>query len=327
MTIPHVVASVALALLVGAMPNALRANEAFEFPSTTFSGVGEFMRNDSGTETRISGSIQMPSGSTAPVPAVVIGHSSEGVGRDVRNIAQAMIAAGYATIVYDSFQPRGVHSVRTGNVLLGGLHQVADAFAAIRQLAKDPRIDIQRVAYVGASVGGGAAVVAAAESLRSRFLGPNGPRFSAHVAFYPGLHIAPMGNNLTGAPIMIILGAEDDYQRPERSKAWLKLIRSDSPDARVELVSVSGGLHAFLSDNLSPRRWVGDYRNRSLCPIYLVASQPGPPNYLTVDGRIVTTGQCEPGRGASMGYDYGAARDGMNLALEFLRRTLTTPSR
>src|SRR5262245_15096724 len=87
-------------------------------------------------------------------------------------------------MAYDSFAARAT----TGMAMSGSPAYlpagVTDDYAALRMLASDPRIDVNRIAIVGFSFGGEVAHLAAFEFLRSA-LNPGQAQFAAHVGFYP----------------------------------------------------------------------------------------------------------------------------------------------
>lgn len=305
----------AVMLAGAALPAA--AAETFDFNAPRFQEVREFMRGQAAGEVTVRATLQLPQ-LPGPWPLIVIAHASEGVTGDVIEVANAMNGAGFAAVYYDSYAARGMSSVRSGGAQVGVVNQAADAFVVLRTLAADPRFDARRVAIVGMSAGGGAAVLTAAGFLQSRVLGPDGPRFAAHVAFYPGLHLVPAASELSGAPILIVQGERDDYQKPARPRAWTSYVRRERPDAPVELVMLANGPHSFLSPSMYSHRWVAEYANASLCPMILILR--GPPQYLTVDGEVTATRHCETTRGGTIGSDPVSASQGMEAALAAIRK-------
>src|SRR5262249_52389188 len=119
--------------------------------------------------------------------------------------------SGFATLTYDSFAARG----STGLAMSGSPGYlpagVADAYAALLQLASEPRIDGDRIAIVGFSFGGEVAHLAAFERLRSA-LNPRHSRFAAHVAFYPAGNFGVLAERdaYTGSPVLMLLGEKGD---------------------------------------------------------------------------------------------------------------------
>ena len=101
-------------------------------------------------------------------PAVIVVHGLSGY-RDAHEgyIAAELRKAGFATLTYDTFAARGT----TGASLSGSPGYlpigVADAYAALRLLSNEPRIDADRIAITGFSYGGEIAHLAAFEMLRS----------------------------------------------------------------------------------------------------------------------------------------------------------------
>lgn len=63
---------------------------------------------------------------------------------------------------------------------------VGDLAVVLQALSQDLAISPNRIAVVGLGTGGRAALLAGSEALMSRELDTFGPRFAAHVAFYPG---------------------------------------------------------------------------------------------------------------------------------------------
>ncbi len=101
-----------------------------------------------------------------------------------------------------------------------------DAFSALAFLAQQPNIDASRIGVLGFSWGG-LVSMGAAERLYADTFG-NGLKFKAHVAHYPVCYAwnnnvlaAQLGTtpaqfgvqwvSLTGAPVLIQVGEEDDY--------------------------------------------------------------------------------------------------------------------
>jgi len=62
--------------------------------------------------------------------------------------------SGFATLTYDSFAARGMTALasRSGRGVIPSA--LADAYAALRLLASQPKIDANRIAIVGFSLGG-----------------------------------------------------------------------------------------------------------------------------------------------------------------------------
>jgi dienelactone hydrolase len=145
-------------------------------------------------------------------PAVIVVHTLGGY-RDANEgyVAAELRKAGFATLTYDSFAARGTTgaalSASPGYLTVG----VADAYAALRRLASDPRIDVDRIAVIGFSFGAEVAHLTAVESIRSA-LGPGQARFAAHVPFYPALSFGVTAGRgaYTGSPVLMLLGGKDD---------------------------------------------------------------------------------------------------------------------
>ena len=133
----------------------------------------------------VRASLEFPAIAKDRYPAVIVVHTLGGY-RDANEgyAAAELRKSGFATLTYDSFAARGTTgaamSASPGYLPSG----VADAYAALRLLASEPRIDASRIAIIGFSFGADVAHLAAFEPLRSA-LDPGQGRFAAHVAFYP----------------------------------------------------------------------------------------------------------------------------------------------
>ena len=69
-------------------------------------------------------------------------------------------ATGVSTFALDGFTGRGLTQVSTDQALLGRLNFILDIYRALDVLAKHPRVDSQRIALMGFSRGGQAALYA-----------------------------------------------------------------------------------------------------------------------------------------------------------------------
>lgn len=181
------------------------------------------------------------------LPAVVILHGSAGVDFRGNFYAKAFNAAGIATLEIDMWEARGISSAAERPQL--PLFTYPDAFSALRFLSEHPNIDPERIGVIGFSWGGAVAMASASVPYASQFGGPL--RFAAHVAHYPICYAynsyipGSEFTDLTGAPILIQVGDNDDYD--EGSGPCQALVYSLEPDDQelLNVNTIEGAYHAW----------------------------------------------------------------------------------
>ncbi|MBZ6076741.1 dienelactone hydrolase family protein [Microvirga puerhi] len=198
---------------------------AISFMSITPRGPTELMEG-SGTATAIAGALHVPSGTTAPGPAMVIMHGSGGIlpGREGA-WAQRLNEMGVATFIVDSFTPRGFAATGDDQSRLPLAASVADAFAALNLLATHPKVDPKKIGIMGFSKGGQLALYTALEPFR-RSVAKDDLRFALHIAFYSSCSIPYLASRTTQAPIVFLLGQEDDFTPAEHCRRYAAFFES-----------------------------------------------------------------------------------------------------
>jgi len=201
-------------------------------------------RDYRGKAITVSGQLFLPAGADK-VPALLIHHGSGGVsdGRELR-YAREIVKMGVATLVIDSFKPRGITSTVRDQSTVTSNDMLADEFAALKALAGHARIDGTRVGVVGFSKGGTAALLAAHEGRAARAL-PGGPRFALHVPVYPSCITQHYKPKSTGAPIYFLLGGADTSVSHSVCEEYAAALRAEG--ARVEVTVYPGAQHGFDS--------------------------------------------------------------------------------
>lgn len=182
-------------------------------------------------------------------PAVVICHGSDGVDGRGEFHAQALNAAGIATLEIDMWAARG--SVRGAAARPRSPRDtLGDAFAAKAFLAAQPEVDAGRIGIMGFSWGGVVTLLAATAGAQT--LSGGTPPFAGHVALYPvcwayeqvpGLSLA----ELAGAPILIQTGDADAYDDPDGLDQLLARLPPASR-AAIRGVTHHGAGHGFDRD-------------------------------------------------------------------------------
>src|SRR5262245_41506219 len=118
------------------------------FQSSTYSDFRQLLAREvaAGTVT-VRANLGFPKEPKARYPAAVIVHTIGGYREANEGYAAAELRkSGFATLTYDSFAARETTGLRMSGspgFLPGG---VAEAYAAVRLLAIDPRIDVDRIA-------------------------------------------------------------------------------------------------------------------------------------------------------------------------------------
>jgi dienelactone hydrolase len=163
----------------------------------------------------IAGELRIPKRGSDKLAAVVLLHGSGGIagtGTMIDEWSKELNQIGIATFAIDSFAGRGIVNTLFDQSQLGRLNMVADSYRVLDLLAKHPRVDSSRVAVMGFSRGGQAALYSAMNRLYDT-LGPaNNLRFAAHLAFYPDCTTAYREDtDVSDKPIRILQGSLDDY--------------------------------------------------------------------------------------------------------------------
>jgi dienelactone hydrolase len=222
-----------------------------EFHSVTPNGPAQLVRRSYPPEgTVVVGDLVLPPNAAGRVPAMVIAHGSGGILPGREDVwARRLNAVGIATFMVDSFGPRGLKSTAMDQDRLSTMANLADALHALRLLATHPRIDAARIGVIGFSRGGQVALYSALEPLRHSVTGDE-LRFAAHVALYPSCSIPYHAGQVSGAPILMLLGAADDYTPPQFCRAYADWFRGKGAPVRIS--EYAGAYHDFdIAD--SPR--------------------------------------------------------------------------
>jgi dienelactone hydrolase len=298
------------------------------FQSSTYSDMRQLLTREAATgAVTVKAYLGFPEQASDRYPAVVVVHSMAGY-RDANEgyAAAELRKAGFATLTYDSFAARGT----TGAALQGSSGYlplgVADAYAALRLLSGEPRIDADRIAIIGFSYGGEVAHLAAFETLRSA-LDPGPGRFAAHVAFYPGGNFGAIAQPgaYTGSPVLMLLGGRDDNLPVTKIESYLAYAHAAGTPAPIETVIYPGAYHAWTVSDLPTARFYADFVSTKKCPLILLGpKQPA----LLIDGAPkpfdpAAFGACVAAApGYSMGFDEAVRAQSITDTVRFLQRSL-----
>jgi dienelactone hydrolase len=199
---------------------------------------------------RIQGYLAKPAGA-GPFPAVVGLHGCGGMPDTTRRkLADELVAWGYVILLVDSFATRGIDQACTG----GGFFERArkrtpDAYGALEFLARQTFVDSQRVAVVGFSQGGWAALSVAETNSFEQFVLASNLRFRAAVAFYPVCWAAGVR---PGIATLILIGALDEWT--PAADCSVKIDAWGTDGAPIEQVVYPSAHHGFYYLELQPGR-------------------------------------------------------------------------
>jgi len=189
----------------------------------------------------IWGHLGKPTGS-GPFPALVLMHGCGGIRQSHLNWSSTLNAAGYVTLVVDSFRPRSILRICGKRIrAVSHTNRAFDAFGALAYLKRLSYVDAKRIGIVGWSHGGISALgMVQRDGVENRFK----DRFKAAIAFYPYCII----DRQFLAPVLILIGEADDWTPVGLCrKLWSRNRAADPP---VELVTYPSVRHAFDDPSL-----------------------------------------------------------------------------
>jgi dienelactone hydrolase len=211
-----------------------------------------------GQQIEIPARFEKPDGA-GPFPAVVLLHGCSGndayAQRRSERWAEILHQQGYATLITDSFGPRGYTNVCNNAALMPMRERAKDIFAAAYLLAQRSDVRPDRIAAMGFSHGGGTVLDAAVswdelkpwrEKLASR------GKLVALVGLYPGcVETKAMDFRL---PVLILVGDADDWTPARDCQSRTGKSEAGVPALRMKVYP--GAVHDF-DVNEKPRKVVG----------------------------------------------------------------------
>jgi dienelactone hydrolase len=217
--------------------------ELHAFGSVTLRDSEFLAGADPGAPVTLTAALRIPTPGVSRMPAVVLLHGSGGASGCVDDWARCLNTLGVATLLVDSFTGRALDTTFANQDALGRLAMIVDAYRAFDLLARHPRIDASRIALMGFSRGGQAALYAAVERFE-RMYGSEVGEYAAHIAFYPACHTRFIEDDYVAArPIHVLHGTADDMNPIETVRDYVARVRAAG--GRIELHEFPGAQHVF----------------------------------------------------------------------------------
>ena len=174
----------------------------------------------------VKGDLELPEPKTGgKLPVVLVLHGSAGIDGRGEFYGKELNAAGIGTLEIFMFS-------RGNRPRAGRNENLTHMYGALKYLASRPEIDAGRIGVIGFSWGGGLSLTAASANITQLFTGRH-LRFAAHAPFYPVCwsHLRMTSDRkasgygryktLTGAPVLIFAGGEDDYDEPDTCQKFI----------------------------------------------------------------------------------------------------------
>ena len=150
---------------------------------------------------------------------------------------------GFATFQLNSFKSRGITSTVGSQDKVTIAAVILDAYRALEKLSKHPKINKDKVAITGWSLGGGVTLFAGWMPLKKAIT--NQVSFAAHLAFYPPCFINPENLSFTKAPMHILIGEADNWTP---AKPCVNLVEKLSEKTNINITTYPNAHHGFDSE-------------------------------------------------------------------------------
>ena len=243
-----------LAVLIALLPSGLiradTSNRA-ELPSrvelhvipTLWISDQQFLTGDSsGRQVTIGGELRIAQGQ-GKTPLVILMHGSGGIGPNVPFWVRELNGMGVSTFTIDGMSGRGLQGVGANQAILGRLNFIIDIYRSLEIVAKHPRIDANRIALMGFSRGGQAALYASVKRFH-KLWNKSGAEFAAYITFYPDCATTYHDDaDVADRPIRIFHGTPDNYNPVSTCKSFVARLKEAKRD--VELTEYPNAPHAF----------------------------------------------------------------------------------
>jgi dienelactone hydrolase len=191
----------------------------------------------------VAGILRIAKAGTERLPTVILMHGSGGLGGTLEFWQRALAARGISTFALDGFTGRGLTSVNTDQSLLARTNLILDIYRALGVLAKHPRVDPARVAVMGFSRGGQAALYASLKRFDAAW-NRSGITPALYLPVYPDCSVRFQDDTaLVDRPVRMFGGGGDDYNPAATCAAYAERLKAAGAD--VSLTVYPGAQHVF----------------------------------------------------------------------------------
>ena len=226
---------------------------------------------------------------------------------------------GFATFELNSFKSRGISSIVGSQNQVTVAAIILDSYRALEKLAKHSKIDKDKVAITGWSLGGGVALFSGWMPLKNII--SKELSFAAHLAFYPPCFFNPENLSFTKAPMHILIGEDDNWTPANPCE---NLVDTLSKNNNIGITVYPNSHHGFDSQEPVHRNENGySFKN---CLFDLTEKGDVLMNYLGLPMSNPTLQKigflfCVD-RGVSIGGNSKARKNSLIFAKSFMKRSL-----
>jgi dienelactone hydrolase len=237
-----------LALLLGQSPHLAGAQnvrvEVQAFQSVTLSDQEFLTGRGPGKPVTLAGVLRLPQPDGVALPAVILLHGSNGISGMEDGWIRVLNEMGVATFMVDSYSGRGITSTVNDQAQLGRLAMIIDAYRALELLASHREIDPGKIAVMGFSRGGQAALYSSVRRFQRMYLKSPAASFAGHVVFYSPCNTRYVNDeDVAHSPIRLFQGDADDFVALAPCQSYVDRLHKAHAD--VVLTVYPGARHLF----------------------------------------------------------------------------------
>ena len=277
--------------------------EAIPIQTLTISDQ-QFLNGDAaGRPATIAGVLRIAQGS-GRLPLVILMHGSGGFEVNADLWARHFGSLGISTFALDSFSGRGIASTVVDQSQLGRLNMILDLYRSLAVLAAHPLVDPNRIAVMGFSRGGQAALYAALTRFQKVW---NASRIdpAAYIALYPQCNTTYINDtDVTDHPIRIFHGISDDYVAIAPCRVYFDRLKQSGKD--VEMTEYPDTWHAFDYPSLTSSPMVVHNGQTTNC---VLMEEPAGTIVNTVTNKPFTYADDCVGRNPHVAYSHKATHE------------------
>lgn len=210
--------------------------------------AADFLVGKKGMPVTLAGYLRLPKASGRH-PTVLLLHGAFGVGGNNGSVSEwsrVFNEAGYAAFIVDSWSGRGLQNIATDISRVSAISRMYDLVGALDVLAKNPLIDPSKIAVMGFSHGGHAALYSSLERFGKLF--SSDVRFAAHVSLYTGCNIAFHGDEAVTKPVLMLHGATDDWALAAPCREYAARLTKEGKNVRY--IEYPDAHHSFDSPDV-----------------------------------------------------------------------------